>query len=131
MEAFAAHGEFTVAPEVHRHACDLIRAHRLSDGETRARIKDAYRRNGILLDPHSAIGVAAARAHAGDGDAPTVALATAHPAKFGDAVAAACGDSTVAELPPRLRDLMQREERVTAVAADAAAVMAVIESGGA
>jgi len=117
MEAFASHGEFTVTPEVHRHACDLIRAHRLTDDETRAQITDIYRRHGVLLDPHSAIGVAAAMACAGDGDAPTVALATAHPAKFGDAVTAAVGDSAAPQLPPRLRDLMQREERVTVVAA--------------
>jgi len=124
MEAFAAHGEFTVAPEVHQRASELIAAHRLTDDETRAQIAATYRHSGVLLDPHSAIGVAAATAHAEE-YAPTVALATAHPAKFGEAVTAACGARP--ELPPRLRDILQREERVTAVAADADAVKALIE----
>ena len=129
MTVFAARGEFTVAPEVHRRAAELIRAHRLTDAQTRAQIADTHRRNGILLDPHSAIGVAAARA-CGDGPgdgAPTVALATAHPAKFDDAVAAACGVGP--EWPPRLRDILQREERVTTVANDAAEVKALMERG--
>jgi len=126
MAAFAAHGAFTVPSGVHRRAAELIRAHRLTDNQTRAQIAATHRRNGVLLDPHSAIGVAAAKACAEDG-APTVALATAHPAKFGDAVAAACGARP--ELPPHLRDLMRREERVTAVAADAAAVKAVLARG--
>jgi len=126
MTVFAARGEFTVAPEVHRRAAELIRAHRLTDAQTRTQIADTHRRNGILLDPHSAIGVAAARACADDG-VPSVALATAHPAKFGEAVAAACGVGP--ELPPRLRDILQREERVTTVANDAAAVKALMERG--
>jgi len=126
MTRFSAHGEFSVAPEVHRRASDLIRAHRLTDAQTRKQIADTRRRSGVLLDPHSAIGAAAAKACAENG-APTVVLATAHPAKFGEAVAAACGARP--ELPPHLRDLMQREERVTAVANDAAAVKAVMERG--
>ncbi|HTG39329.1 threonine synthase [Sphingomonas sp.] len=62
---------------------------------------------GQVLDPHTAVGVAAALAHKGDG--PMVTLATAHPAKFGDAVERATGVRPT--LPGRVGDLFEREER--------------------
>ena len=79
---------------------------------------------GYVLDPHTACGVAAARANRGDPATPMVTLATAHPAKFPDAVEAACGLRPA--LPPRLADLYDREERVTAAPDDLAAVQAII-----
>lgn len=127
MDRFSAHGEFSVSRDVHRRAAELICAHRLTDDETRAQIADTHRQNGVLLDPHSAIGVAAAVAHAEAG-APTVALATAHPAKFGEAVAAAVGAPP--PLPPRLQAVMRKRERARRVTNEAGAVKAVIERGG-
>ncbi|WP_294284887.1 threonine synthase, partial [uncultured Sphingomonas sp.] len=62
---------------------------------------------GQIVDPHTAIALAAARAQAGD--APMVTLATAHPAKFGDAVERATGQRPA--LPARVGDLFDREER--------------------
>ena len=62
---------------------------------------------GQIIDPHTAIALAAARAQAGD--APMVTLATAHPAKFGDAVERATGQRPA--LPARVGDLFDREER--------------------
>ncbi|KAK0348294.1 hypothetical protein LTR94_037818, partial [Friedmanniomyces endolithicus] len=61
-----------------------------------------------VIDPHTAIGLAAARRHATPG-VPMVTLATAHPAKFRDAVERATGVRPA--LPARVGDLFQREER--------------------
>ncbi|MBN2751734.1 MAG: threonine synthase, partial [Rhodospirillaceae bacterium] len=83
----------------------------LDDDQTRAAIRAEYRATGEILDPHTAIGVAAARARAKTPGVPVVALATAHPAKFSQAVMDATG--VAPKLPARLADLMERPERVT------------------
>ncbi len=75
---------------------------------------------GMLLDPHSAIGVEAARRCRRDDSVPMVTLATAHPAKFGDAITAAGLASP--ELPEHLSDLFEREENFSVVANDLNAV---------
>ena len=130
MARFAAHGEFGVESGVHQEAAALFSAHRFSDAQTRAQIEQTYRQTGELLDPHSAIGVAAARefiaasASSAD-DAPTIALGTAHPAKFADAVTAACG--TQAPLPPSLQAIMRRREKMQPAPNDLDALKAVIE----
>jgi threonine synthase len=72
------------------------------------------------VDPHTAIGVAAARACRRDSETPVVALATAHPAKFPDAVEKATGIRPA--LPARLSDLLEREERVVSLPDDLGAV---------
>jgi threonine synthase len=79
-------------------------------------MRDLYRRTGMLIDPHSAIGVAAAQAKRKDASTPVVALATAHPAKFPDAVEKATGIRPA--LPPHLADLYSRKERMTVLAND-------------
>ena len=84
-------------------------------------IRLTYERAGSLLDPHSAIAVRAARRRlAQDSAVPVVALATAHPAKFPDAVERAAGIRP--ELPPHLADLMGLPERITVLPNDAAAI---------
>ena len=77
-----------------------------------------------MICPHTAVGLHAARARRGDPAVPMVMLATAHPAKFPDAVEAACGVRPA--LPPRLADLMTRPERVMRVPNDLAAIEDVI-----
>ena len=75
----------------------------------------AWRESGVLIDPHTAVGVHAARAAlARDPATPVIALATAHPAKFPDAVEDATGVRPA--LPPHLADLMRRPERIDAPA---------------
>ena len=72
---------------------------------------------GEVLDPHTAIALQAARAEPGLSAAvPVVTLATAHPAKFGDAVEAAIGVRPA--LPERLGDLFGREERYDRLTGD-------------
>lgn len=79
------------------------------DEATLAEIRSTFEATGVVLDPHTAVGVAAARRVRRDPDIPMVALATAHPAKFPDAVERAIG--TRPELPEHLADLFDRPER--------------------
>ncbi|WP_022728786.1 threonine synthase [Fodinicurvata sediminis] len=108
LEGFRREGQFRIDPEL--FAALPFEGHRLDDTETLAEIERAYQVYGELLDPHTAIGVASARTSATRRpDIPSVALATAHPAKFPDAVFKATGKRP--ELPERLADLYEREER--------------------
>ena len=95
---------------------------RCSEAETTATIQKAYAATGEILCPHSAVGVKVAEEHLGA--APMITLATAHPAKFPDAVEAAMG--TRPALPPRMADLFARPERVTRVPNDLGALQALI-----
>ncbi len=98
----------------------------LSEDATRRAIAATYGRNGLLVDPHTAIGVAAARATRREEGVPVVCVGTAHPAKFPEAVVAAAG---VRPVPPdRLVDLADREERYVVLPADEREVEDLIRS---
>ncbi len=97
---------------------------RVDQAAAGAMIARVAREGGPVLDPHTAIGVVAAEACRGDASVPMIALGTAHAAKFPDAVGEACGVRPA--LPARLADLYQREERVTVVPNDLAAVEALV-----
>jgi threonine synthase len=98
---------------------------RASEEETSAMITRALSEMGELLCPHSAVGVHVAQEFTGK--VPLVTLATAHPAKFPDAVEAASGIRP--PLPARMADLFDRPERITRVEDDLAAIEAIIEGG--
>ncbi len=124
MTEFREHKSFEVEPERLRQAQSLFTAVRFDDEETKAAIRDVYAASGILIDPHSAIGVAACRAarrhRKQDGNVPTVMLATAHAAKFPDAVAAATGVHPT--LPPRLANLFALPEHYDVLPPDLPAI---------
>ncbi len=126
MAEFRKRGRLRLAPARLARARALFQGFRLDDAGTLAAIAEILRRTGELVDPHSAIGVAAAQAAARDGEVPVVALATAHPAKFGDAVERATGVRP--KLPPRLAEIMRRPERLTVLPMDLAAVEAHIRA---
>ncbi len=110
MKQFAETGRFEVEKEPLNALRALFTGYRFGDQETKAEIKAVYEETGALLDPHSAVGAAAAKAALKkEGGAPMIALATAHPAKFPDAVEEAAGIRP--GLPPHLADLLEREER--------------------
>ena len=113
-------GSFSLAPEVMAKALTLFEGYRIDDAASLVEVRRLHDETGELTEPHTAIGVAAARAATQPGDAPMVALATAHPAKFPDAVERAVG--TRPGLPARLADLFGREERVTPLPNDFDAV---------
>ena len=79
----------------------------------------------MILDPHSAVAVAAAKAKRRDKSVPIVALATAHPAKFPDAVERAIGKQPA--MPTRLADLLRLPERTPDLPNDLAAVERYVE----
>jgi threonine synthase len=93
---------------------------RFDDDETRAEMRRTYEERGVLIDPHTAVGLAAARARRRDPVHPLVVLGTAHPAKFPDAVEAATGVRP--PLPEFLSDLLDRPERLTPLPNDVATV---------
>lgn len=86
-------------------------------------IADAFKRTGELLDPHTATGYLAAEKCTKDLSVPVVTLATAHPAKFEEAIIKA-GFTEGAALPEHMQDLLEREERYTVLPADLKAVQA-------
>lgn len=96
---------------------------RVSEDETLAMIRTIRAETGEILCPHSAVGVAVARQHVEPG-VPMVTLATAHPAKFPDAVEAAIGHRPT--LPPHMATLFDLPERVTRVENDVQALKSLI-----
>lgn len=100
-----------------------FRASRANDHDTLATIRSVYEEFGMLIDPHTAVGVKAAREQAEEG-VPMLTLATAHPAKFPDAVERATGVRP--ELPEHLADLFSKPERTNDLPNDLAAVEAFV-----
>ena len=114
MADFRATGQLIPPKRGWPKLAKLFKAHRLDDRATLNAMRDIHRRTGMLVDPHTAIGIAAALAQRKHGKAsgtPTIALATAHPAKFPDAVARATGIRPA--LPAHLSDLLARKERLS------------------
>ncbi len=95
---------------------------RCGEADTTATIRTTFSTTGEILCPHSAVGVHVARDHLGA--TPMITLATAHPAKFPDAVQAAMGSRPA--LPPRMADLFDRPERMTRVPNDLGALQSII-----
>ena len=120
MEKFRADGALRVDSARIDPIRGVMSAHRLGDDETLAEIGRVYGETGMLIDPHTAVGVGAAIALRRDPAVPMVALATAHPAKFADTVRRATGQH--APLPDRLADLLDRPERLTHLAKELAVV---------
>jgi threonine synthase len=126
MNDFNNTGSFSVGPAQMGQAKKLFSAQRCSDDETLEIISQLFAEHNQLLDPHSAIGVAAGRARRNNTETPLVAIATAHPAKFPDAVEQASGQHP--GLPKRLAGLFDRPEHFTTLENDMAQVQAFIEA---
>ncbi len=99
-------------------------AGRADEDEVAAVIRTVLRETGRFVDPHTAVGLAVAEKEPRDPAVPMVVLATAHPAKFPDAVEAACGGRP--PLPDWLSGLTERRERATPLPADQGAVEKII-----
>ena len=121
MGDLAKEGSFTIPPSALariRADFDALRVDELACAEEMGRV---YRASGRIIDPHSAVGVHAARkALAAAPMTPVIALGTAHPAKFPDAVERATGVRP--RLPERLSDLMERKEAIVVLPNDGRAV---------
>ena len=126
MQRFRDTGHSAVSSQEIARAQDVFASHRLDDDGILATIADVYRTTGMVIDPHTAVGVAAAQSEHDRGDGPIVALACAHPAKFPDAVERAIGRRP--DLPEHLSDLMDRRERFDVLAPDLSVVQDHVRS---
>jgi threonine synthase len=98
----------------------LFAADRADEDETAATIRVTLRETSRLVDPHTAVGLAVAEKETRDPAVPMIVLGTAHPAKFPDAVEAACGLRPA--LPEWLAGLPDRPERATPMPVDQGAI---------
>ena len=112
MTEMATSGKLSVSEEKRREVESLFFAAAVSEEETQAQIAETFRTSGYILDPHTAVGVKAA-----ENFPEAICLATAHPAKFGDAVKEAIGQE--AEPPASLQGLMEKETRCEVLEAGA------------
>jgi len=126
MLRFRADGRFDVDADLMGLLSEHWSGARIDDEATTAVIRELYETSGVLVDPHTAVGLGAAAACRRDPAVPMVVLATAHPAKFPDAVEAATGVRPA--LPPRLADLFERPERFDVVPNDYDVVRAAVDA---
>lgn len=124
MQAFEKTGRMQLTDAQRGEAARLFRADRVDESQMMGALQWAHSACGQLIDPHSAIGLAAARRAEAQIEGPIVTLATAHPAKFPDAVERASGVRP--GLPRRVAHLFDRAERYDRLPADAAALKAYI-----
>ena len=120
MVSFREKKKLTLSPRALSRLNAEFSAASASDEETKQTIKTCYEATGELLDPHSAVGLCAGNKARKDMEIPLVILATAHPAKFPDAVKSASDIHPA--LPAHLKDLFSRQENFTRLTNDASAV---------
>jgi threonine synthase len=120
MASLAQSRRFSVSTPALGKIRELFSAGRADEDETAATIRTTLRETSHLVDPHTAVGLAVAEKESRDPTMPMIVLGTAHPAKFPDAVAAACGLRP--ELPEWLSDLPGRKERVATMPVDQGAI---------
>ncbi len=124
MAAFARERRLVLPPPVAAALRGRYAAASVGDDRTLAAIAALYRSSGRLIDPHTAVALAAAQDVQATARGPVVVLSTAHPAKFPDAVRSATGAEPA--LPPRLAGLYEGVERVAVLGHDLAQVRAFI-----
>lgn len=133
MEIFSKKGLYTLGAEWMETARQDFSAYRCDDRQTLETISSLYTQSGVLIDPHTAVGIHAAREHRkrqSDRERyePLVCLACAHPAKFPDAVERATGIRP--PLPPPLEDLYERREFFSVLPNDYAKIKEFVMSHG-
>ena len=126
MRRFRESGSLSISANWLAAARALFEGRHLDDEGTLVTIREVVGATGEVIDPHTAVGLAAAKAGVRDPSVPMVALACAHPAKFPDAVATATGVRPV--LPERLAYLFEREERLAVLANDLDEVQAFVRA---
>ena len=120
MGSLAQSGRFSLSSGALAHIRALFNAERADEDETAATIRTALRETSRLIDPHTAVALAVAEKETRDPAMPMIVLGTAHPAKFPDAVEAACGVRPA--LPDWLSDLTERTERAASMPVDQGAI---------
>lgn len=126
MGEFRTNGAFSVTSAQKAQANADFTARRCNDDDTLAMMRACYKETGYMIDPHTAVGLHAARQARANADYPLVALACAHPAKFPDAVEQATGIRP--PLPPNMADLFERQEHVSVLPNDLKTVQDFIKA---
>jgi threonine synthase len=126
MASLAQHRRFVLSASAIKELRSLFTADRADEQESAAEIRAWVREADYCVDPHTAVALAVAEKEKRDPSVPMVVLSTAHPAKFPDAVKAACGVTPA--LPETLADLGRRNERVVVLPADQTAVERYVKS---
>ena len=125
LTQFRTSGRAVLPTEQHNRLRAEFSGDRLDDAETLAVMARVHADTGMFIDPHSAVGIGVAQRCRRPGEL-VVTLATAHPAKFPDAVARATG--LVPDAPAALAAVAERSERCTSLPNDLAAVEAFVRS---
>ncbi|MGO4573484.1 threonine synthase [Microvirga sp. 2TAF3] len=121
MAGLAQSKSFTIDADPLARIRDEFSTQTVNEANVAEEMAETYRTTGYVLDPHSAVGTRAGRALLKERpEVPVIALSTAHPAKFPDAVARATGIRP--QLPPHMADLMERKESFTVLPNDQGAV---------
>jgi threonine synthase len=124
MASLKQSGSFDVSAETMKNISSEFFAGACNEEETSKTISESLQECSYLVDPHTAVGLHVAEKYL-SAETPMVTLATAHPAKFPDAVKAACG--VYPDLPARMGDMMEREEHMSVLPNDIAKLEAFIE----
>jgi threonine synthase len=124
MADFAETGSFALSEAELTAMRAVFSACRVDEAETAATMARLHRETGYLADPHTAVGLAAAIREQGDSASPMIVLATAHPAKFPDAIEKAAG--CLPSIPTRLERALAGREEFASIDANAGSVRAVI-----
>jgi len=124
MASLKQSGSFDVSPETMTNISDEFFAGACNEHETSEKIKTSLQECSYLVDPHTAVGLHVAEKYL-SAETPMVTLATAHPAKFPDAVKAASG--VYPDLPARMGDMMERKEHMSVLPNDITKLEAFIE----
>ena len=126
FRAFSDAGSIDIPPGAHAQMKQLFSGLAVSEGETQRTILATYNETGELIDPHTAVAIAAAHRHGLSGKTPVIALSTAHPAKFPEAVKAAAGVEP--HLPGSVSDHSTKVEQIDRLPADAEAIKAYVRA---
>jgi threonine synthase len=126
MNSLKQSGRFVLPDAMLAAIREEFDAGRADETETAAAIRAAWREAGDLVDPHTAVALAVADRDTPDSRIPNIVLSTAHPAKFPDAVEAACGVRP--QLPAWLDGLMTKSEHITVMKNDTAEVERFVRS---
>src|SRR6476619_3432101 len=126
MASLAQHRRFALSASAIKELRSLFTADRADEQESAAEIRAWVREADYCVDPHTAVALAVAEKEKRDPSVPMVVLSTAHPAKFPDAVKAACGVTPA--LPDTFADLGRRNERIVVLPADQTAVERYVTS---
>ncbi len=127
MNTFREKGSFKVEPSIMTHLKETFISGRISDDKTLKIIETIFKKSNYMIDPHTAVGLGVAQEYKKNNpNSLIVSLATAHPAKFPEAIKKATGIKP--ELPEKLADLYEKEENYSTAPADIVQIKTLIKA---